>query len=237
VKVSRELCRLLNASPSTGLHPPSTSLTNRGLRPWGRNHSRVGSGRVDNGMITALAPMFDLVLQALRCPGFESEALGALLGTGLTHWSLAVVRPEKIRPRNFRRSRCQIGPGVDDQDVSVGPEGLVVIYIGTYVVPQVDEAIYRVVYHEFSSEGRLQIGLRKRQNLAEVFPGDARISYSKSPNFTTTHCAENSSKDLSGSGYETAAPQDTRARTLSRLFLRCSPNRVTPKICRKTYGR
>lgn len=145
VKVSRELHRLLNPSASRNLCPPSPSLTNRSRRSWGTNLSRVGFRNIENLMTTVFAHVFDLVRVALRCPRFDGEATGALLGTRATHWSLTVVRPKKKCRRDLRWFGCGIGPGVEDEKVSMRPEGLVVIYVWRYILLQVDEAVYRVV--------------------------------------------------------------------------------------------
>jgi hypothetical protein len=58
----------------------------------------------------------------------------------------------------------------------MGPQDLVVVYVSLYIVSKIYEAIYGVVEDEFIREARLQAGLRERQNLVEVLPGDAQVS-------------------------------------------------------------
>lgn len=94
----------------------------------------------------------------------------------MTHWSLAGVRPEKKRRRDFRR--LGRGPGVDEEKVGVSTEGLMVVNIRCDIFTEVNEPVYHVVQKKFVREGRLEVVLGERQNLVEVFPGDARISYS-----------------------------------------------------------
>ena len=96
--------------------------------------------------------MFHLVIQALRGPRLEGEAVRALLGAKVTKGSLAVVGPGEMCPFDLRWSRCGVGHGVDNEKVSVGPKGLVVIYVGTDVFLQVNEAVCRVVYDKFVRE-------------------------------------------------------------------------------------
>jgi hypothetical protein len=52
----------------------------------------------------------------------------------------------------------------------------VFVYVGIYIFFQVDKPVYHVVLKEFVCECGLQGLLSERQNLAEVFPGDAQIS-------------------------------------------------------------
>lgn len=92
---------LLNTSASRYLHPPSPSLTKGSLRPWGHNHSSVGAWKIDNLIVTVFARVFDLVRLAFRRPRFYGEAFRALEGARFTHWSLAVVTPEKKRRGDF----------------------------------------------------------------------------------------------------------------------------------------
>lgn len=96
--------------------------------------------------------MFDFVTVALRRPGPEGEARRALLGAMVTQRSLAVVRPEKIRHHDLKWSRCGVGRRGEDEQVSMGPEGLVVVYIAFDTLLQMDEAIYCVVLYKFACE-------------------------------------------------------------------------------------
>lgn len=70
---------------------------------------------------------------------------------------------------DLRWSWCGAGPIAENEEVGVGPEDLVVVYIGCNVFPQVDEAVYCVVENELVCECRLQVVLSECQNLAEVF--------------------------------------------------------------------
>lgn len=136
-------------------------------------------------MATALTPMFNLVTIALRRPGLDGEATWTLSGGGMTQWSLAIVRPEEERPCDLRWTRCGVGSRVKDENVGVGPEDLVVVYIRRNAILQMDKSVYRIVLNKFVGESWLKVGLSERQNLVEVFPGDARVS--KGPSTRSRH--------------------------------------------------
>lgn len=166
----------MQVSASRYLKPPSPSLATRILPPRGRDLGGAGFRGVDNYYPAAFALMFDLVVYFFRCPWLEGETTRALLKTSVAHRSLAVVRPEEKSPCDFTFSRCGVGLRVDNEKVGVGTEGLVVVYVRFYVILQVDKAVYHVVMKEFAGESGLEVGLSESQNLAEVFPGDAKIS-------------------------------------------------------------
>lgn len=118
--------------------PPSPSLTTNAL--WSRrpNLSGMGEWKVDKSLVAVFAPMFYIVTLALRCPRPEGEAPRALLGALVTQWSLAMVRPKEMRRHDLsllRWSRGGVRPGTYDDKVSMGPEGLMVVYVGCDIFP------------------------------------------------------------------------------------------------------
>ena len=165
---------------SRHFHPPSTSLTINTLGPWRCQLGHIRFRRVDQSLATIFTPMFNPVIIALWRPWLDGEATWTLLRASVTQWSLAVMRPEKEGPGDLRWAGCRFGPWVNDEEVGVGPEDLVVIYVRWKVCLQMYKSVNSVILNKLVGESWLKAGLSKCQNLVEIFPGDAQISKGKS---------------------------------------------------------